>query len=644
MKRTLIVSALLTVVMSGALWAQGSPPAGSPVAKHGQLKVVGNKILDKNNSPVVLRGMSLYWSMGRDARKFYNASAVQNLYSGWKATVIRAAMGVDANWAGDEQGYISDKTNQTRVETVVDAAIATGIYAIIDWHSHAAETQQSTAISFFEAMARKYKDVPNVIYEIYNEPVDQTWAGQIKPYAQAVVNAIRAIDPNNLILIGTRQYCQYPNEAADSPVNGNHLAYVVHFYSAQEGHKQDLRDRSGGAASKVPLFITEFGITEADGGGKIDKAEAEKWFDWCDKNHVGWANWSLSRQGETSGALTSGASDTGPWGDGDCKESGKFIRDKLIYYGTPITVTFDKEGEGTVAASSPSPYYPGETVTITATAGTAQRFEGWLGGDVSGSTTTPLTLVLSPTTGKITGVFFKENLLRNSTFTQGATGWNFGQGVGVTGSGAVDNGAYKVSITAAGTNNRNGRLQQSGVPLTQGRKYKLSFRGRAASSRSITPVVCSNASGAVLAGDTTPVQLTSSWQTFEKTYDMTAASVTAGAVEFRGGAATGEFFIDDVSLEDVGGNTGTAQYAIMTSAPFRAVQAGRALTLRGGANSRAQVTVYDMAGRVRMSKTVTLSGGAASVSLDRLPAGVYSARYKVNGETIKTGERIMLAN
>ena len=52
------------------------------------------------------------------------------------------------------------------------------------------------APDFFKEIASQYGRTPNVIYEIMNEPNGSlSWQTDLKPYAEKMVNVIRAIDP-----------------------------------------------------------------------------------------------------------------------------------------------------------------------------------------------------------------------------------------------------------------------------------------------------------------------------------------------------------------------------------------------------------------------------------------------------------------
>jgi len=180
-------------------------------------------------------------------------------------------------------------------------------------------------------MARKYGKYPNVIYEIFNEPINVSWSDTVKPYSQSIVSAIREIDPDNLIIIGTPSWCQDVDKAADDPLEGVNLVYGLHFYAATHG--ADIRQKAQYALDKgLPLFVSEFGTCLASGNGYFDSAETEVWFKFMDENHLSWCNWSIADKDETASALVPGARPSGGWRHQDLTISGRLIRHKLRMY------------------------------------------------------------------------------------------------------------------------------------------------------------------------------------------------------------------------------------------------------------------------------------------------------------------------
>ncbi len=311
---------LLTVLLSlGVLLAKAQP-----AKVHGQLKVVGTQLQDEHGQPVVLRGMSFGWS--NFWPKFYNADAVKWLHQDWDCTVLRAAMGVEP-----ARGYVEDpKGSKALITKVVDAAIREGIYVIIDFHSHNIRLPEAKA--FFTEMAKKYGKQPNVIYEIYNEPNEGKNWPEVKAYAQEVVSTIRAIDPDNIILVPTTHWDQDVQIAADDQLTGfSNIMYTCHFYAAT--HKQYLRDRCDYALKKgLPLFISESAGMEASGDGPLNMTEWQAWIDWAESHKISWVTWSVSDKNETCSVLKAGADPNGGWKESDLKESGIKTRDFLRKY------------------------------------------------------------------------------------------------------------------------------------------------------------------------------------------------------------------------------------------------------------------------------------------------------------------------
>ncbi len=317
MKRFILTSILAMVLCIGA-------KAFDPVKQWGQLQVVGTQLCAQNGEPIVLRGVSFGWH--NIWPRFYNKKAVKWLKEDWHPTVIRAAMGVTTV----EDNYMDNPSFALEcIEPVIKAAIKNNLYVIVDWHSHEMLTDE--AVKFFGYIAEKYGKYPHVIYELYNEPVNDSW-DDLKVYATKVINEIRKYDPDNVILMGCPHWDQDINLVADCPLRGfTNLMYTVHFYAAT--HHQYLRDRMVDAIQRgIPVFVSESAGMEASGNGPLDPVEWQAWIDCMEQHKVSWVTWSLSDKDETCSMLLPRATSTGPWKDDVIKKSGKMLRDYLRKY------------------------------------------------------------------------------------------------------------------------------------------------------------------------------------------------------------------------------------------------------------------------------------------------------------------------
>ncbi len=313
-KRLLLAFALLLVPLAPVAHAE------TPVERHGQLRIDGTRLLDVHGQPVTLRGMSLFWSQW--IPRYYNEATLRRLRDDWGITVIRAALAVEHG------GYLGNpEAEAAKIDRVVEAATKLGLYVIIDWHAH--QPHPDDASAYFASVAAKYGDRPNIIYETYNEPLpEHGWATVLKPYHAKVVAAIRAHDPDNIIVLGTRSWSQDVDEAAADPVAGANLAYTLHFYAAS--HKQHYRDKAQAALDRgIALFVTEYGTTQASGDESIDPAEAQIWWDWMEARGISYANWSIADKDEKSAIFRPGTSTDGRWRDTDITESGLLVRAQL---------------------------------------------------------------------------------------------------------------------------------------------------------------------------------------------------------------------------------------------------------------------------------------------------------------------------
>ncbi len=292
---------------------------GQVVEYNGLLQVNGNKIVNQHNEVVSFAGNSFFWSNDNwGGERFYNSNMVEWLKQDWRSTIIRAAMGVE-----DPGGYLNNpQGNKDKLTTLVNAAIANDLYVIIDWHSHHAEDYQEEAIAFFEEMATTYGHLPNVLYEVYNEPLNVSWSQTVKPYAEAVIEAIRAIDPDNIIIVGSPEWSQKVDLVAADPITDfDNIAYTIHFYSIW--HHKWLRDRATDALnSGIALFATEWGAL----GDTPDDPETAAWMQWCEDHQISHCNWAVNDKEEAWSIVKPGSSTTGNWSSTDLTISGSLVK------------------------------------------------------------------------------------------------------------------------------------------------------------------------------------------------------------------------------------------------------------------------------------------------------------------------------
>ncbi len=303
--------------------------AQSPVEINGALSVKGNKIVNSKGETVSFAGNSFFWSnTGWEGAAFYNKQAVKWLRDDWNTTIVRCAMAADPEIEG---GYLDDpKGNVERVHKVVNASIELGLYVIIDWHSHHAEDNEAEAIEFFQSMAKKYGKYPNIIYEIYNEPLKISWADVVKPYSEKLIAAIREIDKNNLIIVGTTTWSQDVDVASKNPITGySNIAYTLHFYAGT--HKAGLRKKAEVAMNNgIALMVTEWGTVNANGDGGANAESVEAWMAFMKKHKLSHCNWAVDDKKEGASIVHPGANPKGGWKDKDLTESGKLTKSYIV--------------------------------------------------------------------------------------------------------------------------------------------------------------------------------------------------------------------------------------------------------------------------------------------------------------------------
>ncbi len=314
--RLLIISFLGIALMLGILSTQVSPtqimpthivstqPTQtsstqiSPTSSTPWLSISGRDIKDPDGKTVILRGVSLVDISVANSRT-RNASLLIDMATdnanGWYARVIRLPVYPNAidgqpGWIADPDGYFTK-----HLDPAVQHCISRQVYCIIDWHyikDYNSQGVDTATRAFWIYVAPKYADSPNVIFELYNEPIyPDDWRAW-KKTAQPWVDVIRTNAPKNLILVGGPRWSQNVSEAAADPFSGGNLVYAAHIYPEHGG--ANIWDSWFGDSSKTaPYFITEWGWQQ---GGNLPTSGTKSGFGvpfsaYLDSKGVSWTAW-----------------------------------------------------------------------------------------------------------------------------------------------------------------------------------------------------------------------------------------------------------------------------------------------------------------------------------------------------------------
>ena len=294
----------------------------------GKLSVKGTELVDEQGRPVQLRGVSTHGIGWFPA--YVDQNTFRELRNNWNANVVRLAM-----YTHENQGYCTDG-NQENLKNIiyrgVQYATDQDMYVIIDWHVLQDQNPNkyiSQAKDFFKLMSEKYKDNNNVIYEICNEPNGGTTWKDVKSYAEEIIPIIRENDKDAIILVGSPEWSQRVDQAAEDPITGyDNIMYTLHFYAGT--HKDDLRNRMVKAIEKgLPIFVSEYGICDASGNGALDKDSAAKWVEVMDEHNVSYVCWSMANKNESSALFKSSCNKNCNFEESDLNESGKWLYNLL---------------------------------------------------------------------------------------------------------------------------------------------------------------------------------------------------------------------------------------------------------------------------------------------------------------------------
>lgn len=263
------------------------------VTKNGFLKTTNGYVANEKGEKISLAGISYFWMNEEPVGHFWCKETVDYLVDQYNIQVFRLPVTISPCGSNGQQqcspqndvwGYVegdsranyrySPDWTKEIVDRVVKACIENDVYVIIDFHEHRAEDWVDLAKDFFTYFATKWGSFPNVMYEIYNEPLASTDNSTVVNYAKQVIPTIRNIDPTNVIIVGSKNFSREPDAVTGAGQGYDNIAYTWHGY-VKYNHQSDWGSHSDWN-NGVPVVVTEWGCGEGGGDGGLRNTFKEK--------------------------------------------------------------------------------------------------------------------------------------------------------------------------------------------------------------------------------------------------------------------------------------------------------------------------------------------------------------------------------
>lgn len=391
-----------------------------------------------------------------------------------------------------------------RVKQVVDSSLQNGMYAIINLHHHEAlyedpDGQKARFLSMWKQIAEFFAAYPDsLVFEILNEPHGNLSAEKWNVFLADALTTIRSTNPNRVVLVGLAEYGGLAGLKKLVLPDDENIILTVHYYNPFQFTHQGASWVGGADA----WLGTKWNDTETERSAVINDFAPLKAYE--QEHHI------PIHIGEFGSYSTADAASRERWTT--------YIARYIESLGWSWAYWEFSAGFGVYNPETESynqPIY-------------RALFENQM-----------------PEPARLVGVSVYQ-----SDFSQDASEWNLYVNGGAAAAKSLSNGQLTVQISSKGTQGWHVQLVKNGIALSAGKKYRLSFRAKAAVSRGGTAYVGESASPWAPYSGYNNFDLTTEFHDFAYVFDMTRDDNTARIV-FDLGADAADVMIESVKLEQV---------------------------------------------------------------------------------------------
>jgi endoglucanase len=289
-----------------------------------QLHTEGTRTLDASGRPVWLYGVniaSLEWRNDGD----HVQESVHRSITDWKVNFIRLPLAQD-RWFGK----MKDQTDggaayRAIVDNLVETCAAARVYIDLDlhwsdcglWVNEGGKLGQHNqpdrnSVIFWQDLATRYKNHPNVIFGLYNEPHDVPWAvwrnggiatdiparwnpDQTATTYEAVgmqklYDTVRATGAQNIVTVSGLDWgYDLSGVLQGSAIEGTNYFYETHPYPNKKNWDKCFGEVSG----KYPVYVGEWGFGGRSFGNTNGLDYARNLMTYTEAHHLHWTAWDL---------------------------------------------------------------------------------------------------------------------------------------------------------------------------------------------------------------------------------------------------------------------------------------------------------------------------------------------------------------
>lgn len=284
------------------------------------LSTKGIQIVNTENEQVVLKGVTVPESHRLYDEEKFNEEFFEDVFD-MGGNAIRVPV--------DPAEYKHDDYYMWRyLDRVVTWAGEHDNYVIIDWDYTGNPIDGSGdempdiddnpldySAEFWKNIAEYFKNTPNVIFEIYNEPVgmsDSEW----KRCADSLISVIRSAGAKQLIIVGSPDYCYDLGWLDELGETNSNTAFSLHVYPDKVFWQKFM----SGYVTSYPIVVTEWGYADDDVEVKNEKLKGTrnvfgiKFSSYLEKHDIGWIASSYDYKSEPS-MFKNGYKNKTKWGE-----------------------------------------------------------------------------------------------------------------------------------------------------------------------------------------------------------------------------------------------------------------------------------------------------------------------------------------